>query len=76
MLLLVFLSSILIACNSAPTEDPPPTQENDLVFIPGGRTFNDSLTVEIQTGIEGATIYYTTDGTKPAPASGVGSVYV
>ncbi|HTO94132.1 MAG TPA: chitobiase/beta-hexosaminidase C-terminal domain-containing protein, partial [Bacteroidota bacterium] len=43
----------------------PPT----VTVIPGGGAFEDSMTVRLATDVEGASIYYTLDGSLPTTAS-------
>jgi nucleoid-associated protein YgaU len=42
-----------------------------VTFDPASGTFDESVTVTLGTTTQGAQIYYTTDGSQPAPSSGI-----
>lgn len=53
------------------TPKEKPGKAADPVFRPDGGEFTDRQTVSISCATQGATIYYTTDGSEPGPANGV-----
>ena len=67
----LYIKSIAITYNeSEATAVSTPT------FTPAAGTYNDAQDVEITTSTDGATIYYTTDGSDPTTASSVYSAAI
>src|SRR6266478_709291 len=50
-------------------QPPPPPQTATPVLSPGSETFSSAIQVTITDGTQGATIYYTTDGSTPTTSS-------